>query len=786
MVEIYFDKLYRYSRDEEHCFVAIPVKKGELKNLSKVTVLQNGKPVPMQGKVTSYYDDGSVRYMFLRFMANLPANAKTTLNCDFDSSEVSIYEGMKVCEIEDGFNVDCDGLSFQLKHNSSNIFEQLSDGNKIYLAEQFEGPYLIDGKGSLYEMAIGKWSIVESGPICSAFTAKGVNRSKNNNVEFELKITAYAKKPWVEVSYRIINTTYEPLKVASLVFYIKDNINSKISNQLVNLDMETSLDSTGCGDKITDNSNAEGPIFYTRGVGELDSIQQKAPVCDVRTCVGNSNYKTEFSIGMNGQEVNRYIDDQYLLKEANEHFAEVVYGTFFTDRTDSNGGVCATIFQAHQNYPKAVKADKDGIALMLVPENIGNVVMQSGMSREQRFLLHFHSANEPLKEIDNRSLIYQMPDRPFISPKVFKEADVMLDVFPEKLNQEVEIALINKGDTHSRSFGMLNWGDAPDPGYTTQGRGNGEQVWTNNEYDFPHACALMYARTGIRRFLDYTFVACSHWMDVDVCHFSDDPLRIGGQWEHTNGHVKNGIMVCSHEWVEGLFDYYHLSGDERGFETAIGIGENVLKLLDTPMFAHTGEANARETGWALRTLTALYVETHDKKWVKKCDWIVENFKIWEQDYGHWLAPYTDNTTIRVGFMISVAVGSLMRYHRAFPNDEIKQMIIRAVDDLIENCLLDNGLFYYKELPSLNRLGNNTLLLEALAIAYELTGETKYLNPGIKTFNNSVKLQVGNVGGKKEIFEDAIISAGGGTKAFAQGFIPLITYYKAISDNNIEF
>ena len=45
-------------------------------------------------------------------------------------------------------------------------------------------------------------------------------------------------------------------------------------------------------------------------------------------------------------------------------------------------------------------------------------------------------------------------------------------------------------------------------------------------------------------------------MDVDVCHYSDNPLRIGGQWEHTAGHCKNGIMVCSHEWVEGLIDYY--------------------------------------------------------------------------------------------------------------------------------------------------------------------------------------------------------------------------------------
>lgn len=83
-------------------------------------------------------------------------------------------------------------------------------------------------------------------------------------------------------------------------------------------------------------------------------------------------------------------------------------------------------------------------------------------------------------------------------------------------------------------------------------------------------------------------------------------------------------------------------------------------------------------------------------------------------------------------MISVAIGSVMRYYRVFPREDIKDMIIRAVDDLIENCMLGCGVFYYKELPSLQRLGNNTLLLESLAIAYELTGDVKYLKPGIKT------------------------------------------------------
>lgn len=784
MIDIYFDKLYRYPRNEEHCFIAIPVKKGELKSLSKVAVLQNGQPIPMQGKVTSLHEDGSIRYMFLRFMADLPADSKALVQCNFQSEVKSDYCGMSIEESESGIAANCDGLTFQLKNNSTSIFHQLNDGNKTYTANQFVGPYLKDGDGNQYEMNIGKWKVVETGPICSIFTANGANTIKEKTVEFELKITAYAKKPWVEISYRIINTTYDPLKLASLVFFVKAEENSDCNDKLINLKIESSPDSTGCGDKLTDNSQSEGPVFFTRGTGELELIGEKAPVSAVRTCVANSNYKTEFYIGKNGEQVNKFIDDQFLLKEANEHFGEVFYGTFFTDRTDAKGGVCATIYQAQQNYPKAVKADKNGIAVMLVPENIGNVVMQSGMSREQKFQLHFHSAEESLKELDNRSLIYQMPDRPYLNPEQFKNANVMLDVFADTLNEDVEIALIGRGDNHSRCYGMLNWGDSPDPGYTSQGRGNGELVWTNNEYDFPHACALMYARTGIRRFLDYTFVACSHWMDVDVCHFSRNPLEIGGQWEHTSGHVKNGVMVCSHEWVEGLLDYYHFSGDERGLSTAIGIGDNVLRLLDTPMYAKAGEANARETGWALRTLIALYVETRDKKWIGKCEWIIENFKIWENQYGNWLAPYTDNTTIRVGFMISVAVGSVMRYYREFPSQEIKDMILRAVDDLVENCLMDNGLFYYKELPSLNRLGNNTLLLEALAIGYELTKDAKYLKPGLKTFVKSISEPAGQSNGSKSISNDAVICAGAGTKGFAQSFIPLISFYKALSDNHM--
>ena len=825
MLDIYLDKLYRYPRIQECVSVAVPFKKGELKSISEIAVLQNGKECIIQPEVTSSYDDGSVKFLFISFMADLPANKRTKVILSVSSEEydkaveasklsydnpIEKAENVHKAEVcvkktEAGYTVNSGELEFDVSDNSESIFTRLVDGRKIYTEENFEGPVLKDREGNDYKMSIGEWRVVKPGPVEVTLSAKAYNvveadkdgntasidkedkkGIKNKNIESEIRITAYAGKPWVNISYRIINTSDEELNIKSLVFYIKKSKDSRITDKLVHIDMASGNDSTGCGDILTDNSNNNGPIFMTRGIGELDMIEHRAPVSDIRTMVATSNYKTSFIIGKNGEEVNETIDDSYLIKEANEHYAEVLYGTFMADYTDADDGFCVTVHQAQQNYPKAIKSCAEGVAVMLVPEGVGEITMQSGMAKEQNFLIHWHSPETHIWEIDNRSLIYQMPDRPYIAPQIFKESGAMLDVFPDKYDEDVEIALMAKADGHSRCYGMLNWGDTVDMGYTVQGRGGGKPVWSNNEYDYPHACALMYARTGVRRFLDYLIVAAKHWMDVDVCHYSSNPLRIGGQWEHTAGHCKNGVMVCSHEWVEGLLDYYHFTGDERGYETAVGIGENVLRLLETPMYQVPGEANARETGWALRTLIALYVETNDKKWLTKCYWIIDSFKKWEEEYGDWLSPYTDNTAIRVGFMISVAVGSVMRYYRVFPREDVKQMLIHAVDDLVENCYMDNGLFYYKELPSLARNGNNTLLLESLAIAYELTGDASYLKYGLKTFRKTINEASGGAVGIKTITDDAVICKGDSGKSFAQSFIPLTTFYNAISKNDMSF
>ena len=80
----------------------------------------------------------------------------------------------------------------------------------------------------------------------------------------------------------------------------------------------------------------------------------------------------------------------------------------------------------------------------------------------------------------------------------------------------------------------------------------------------------------------------------------------------------------------------------------------------------------------------------------------------------------------------------------------------------------------------------SLLLEALAIAYELSGDAEYLRPGITTFQKAITEPAPGTGGGKKNVEDTVIVGNGSSKNFAQSMIPLATYYRAASECGILY
>lgn len=740
-ISLSFEKLSMFNREKEPCMVAVPFPQGSLIECSKAAIYDGERQIPSQSRATALWPDKSVKWLLVNFLADLPGNASKKFSLKMDSLASTLPEKPVSVEKQDGrLVIATDGLKVGLASaGETGVFNYVKSSTLALGAGDIKGPAIYDAKGVEWVAEIGQegWEVIEPGPVRVVVEAKGKHRSKSGAKWFDyvLRIYAFAGKPWVRADYQIINREKEAEQV------------------IKGMELELGLP----GSKLS----------------------------EVDTALAISNYMSKISCGEGEEKLSYTIDANHLLYESNEQFPETLYGTFWADINEKGrGGVCATIFQAHQNYPKAFEVDGKSLKMGLVPFENQDIHFLQGMAKTQRFFLHFHSADEAKEILNIRSLQFQMPDRPTIDTEVYENSRVFESLLVEKKVDEIERTLINLADVRMRAYGMMHWGDTPDMGYTEQGRGKGELVWTNNEYDFPHAAMLSYARTSARRMLDYMLVAAEHWKDVDVCHFSEDPLKFQGQVMHSARHVTGPTKPC-HEWVEGLLDYYHQTGEYSAYEAAIGIGENVLRLLKEPRYKNAGGINARETGWALRTLGALYKETYEKKWIEASDKIADQFQDWKEKYGAWLSPYTDHAAIRVPFMISVAVNSLMRYYKVNPQPRIKDMIVAAMDDLLENALLENGLFYYKELPSLQRLGNNPIVLEALTYAYDFTGDKKYLEAGMPTFDYAVKTDVSIIGGSKEVVGDAVIyKAGPGTKRFAQYFYPILYFYRAASKAGI--
>ena len=74
MIEINFDKLYRYPRIAEPCTICIPVEKGKIYSKDNVCVMQDGKPVPTQ------VEDG----MYIASLPFYPIDKRT-----YDIEEIS-------------------------------------------------------------------------------------------------------------------------------------------------------------------------------------------------------------------------------------------------------------------------------------------------------------------------------------------------------------------------------------------------------------------------------------------------------------------------------------------------------------------------------------------------------------------------------------------------------------------------------------------------------------------------------------------------------------------------
>lgn len=318
-------------------------------------------------------------------------------------------------------------------------------------------------------------------------------------------------------------------------------------------------------------------------------------------------------------------------------------------------------------------------------------------------------------------------------------------------------------------------------GVCKTGRSKGKDIWINNEYDMPHNFMVMFVRTGDRRYYDYFLAAVRHWMDVDLCHYSERPYHEGLLYTHSVDHV-SGQPVPSHQWVEGFLDYYHATGDPIGLDIARNIGVQLQKMIELPIYKKPGFIEPRELGWTLRTFLSLYTETHDQKYLDICKPIVETYCDWADLYGTWTSPYPDNYMDRVPFMIHVGIVGLYQYYKVSPSTRVYSVLCKVIEDVRTQCLhKQTNMFMGKQHPSIRYQNLNGMVLETMAIGYDLTGDVTYLKDSLGMFSWITTENPPPIYDFSKVKRDAftvIYNCPVGPKRCAQSLLPLLHFYAA--------
>jgi hypothetical protein len=678
--QLVFPKLSVFARRAEPVRAATPHARGVLKDPADVCVSSGGTVFPSQSVATGFWPDGSVKWLLTHFQADLPENRE----CVYTLGQGTPGKPEKPVTVSriaaGGLIINTGLLGAELGGPESPVLGNVDFGSGSFKKTEFNGPW-VQLNGRRLDLLTGK----EGWTILEDGPVRAAVRTAGKH-----SADAYGV---LDYEFTVFAWAGRPELEFEYRFIHKENdLFLDIEAMAFQVEPETVAES------FAYSRGHEGPTFLTES---------------------------------NGEPIKLLIDENYY--EYMEGAKDTFSGTCLADWRDGRRGISFFMYQAYQNYPKAYNLDKKHVDVYLVPPE-KPVRIFRGSGKRHRFMIRFHSANESLYELDIRAHQYEYPDRPFLKREAYLNAGIFADYIPAKEPEPRREWRLKAMSWNTMSnMGMMNFGDWWDGG-----------EWQNNEYDQVHWFMVQYARTGDRVMFDKMLIYGEHQLDVDFCHYDPDrTFRQGGAVQHSPEHATGDVAIC-HQWTEGLFDYYHQTGDERAFIAAKSIAKNQTAQL-AHVFINSRYGSPRQMGWALRSLASVYGETGDESLLAPCEKIVQHFIKWQEEYGAWLSFYTTHTQVRVPFMQAVAIRALAYYEQLKPDERIRALVLNEINDIMNNGIdRISGGFYYKELPYTR--GDSILghIFECFVIGYRYTGDISYLTRVREMFDTFMEEQIPHI------------------------------------------
>jgi hypothetical protein len=290
-----------------------------------------------------------------------------------------------------------------------------------------------------------------------------------------------------------------------------------------------------------------------------------------------------------------------------------------------------------QEYPKAFRLARERLALDLFAADGAPVAFGTGAAKTHELWIALEGADDATAPADlaaafGSPLVALPPPAWIVETRALRDAigpatpgarDFLARlstaygryrdrVRTERWDEGPPVPCSERKTEHPRVglYGALNWGDWQFPGYRSDARGC--DGWGNLEYDLPAVLALAWAATGSRSFFDGLVPAARHYRDVDVVHhWPGRPEWVGFNHPHKANHFAleaRETVDLGHTWTEGLIDFHRLTGETRALQAARGIADALVPFV--------GRAkNPRQFGWPMLALTAVHEATGERRYL---------------------------------------------------------------------------------------------------------------------------------------------------------------------------
>lgn len=722
----------------------VPFFRGELGDAAHLRLRDDaGGEIPVQAQVTARWQDGSIKWLLLSFLAVVAPRATATYTVEY-GTEIARAAASPLHHTRDGDRLTVDTgrlrVAFDASRSAFPIAIRRSgegeapaeplthhahvagsaDSGSAGASPSPAPPPAVPGDAALMavEMAdvagtlystrgpVERVVIEESGPVRTVVGVTGHHRSEAGEAFFEygVRFTFYAGSPLVHVTYTWGND-WDGAEFAEFARVTLRLPLGEVGGWLL-----------GLGDGQTAQGEGDAALWQWRD----DALRLEPGPNPVAA------QRAEGWIAVGG----------------------------------AGGSMTAAMRHFWQLYPKALRLTGDALALDLCPAfpegtyddgsrldeikwfyylRHGRYKVRRGVRKQHEVMLQFQDGPPEAETARRAARLFAEPLIAACAPERYSDTGVFGPILPATVGRfpEYEEVCEKVYRNHlrrreeGREYGMLNFGDA---------WGEREVNWFNGEYDHHHAFLMQFIRTGDRRWYFLGEQAARHAIDVDTCHHG--PHR-GGEWIHSMGHTGDyftepheghgypkGRFSDSHTWTEGFCDWYFLSGDP----TASANAALVADYYAGGYLNHYDWTNCRTNGWHLILTMAAYRATDDPYYLNAARIIVERTLERQSPSGGWhrqMVPGHCHDMPRhrgeANFMLGVLANGLEEYYREVPDPRVAAAVLGGAKQCVEELWVpESDGFRYTSCPNMKGYtANNDMTAAILFFADALGGDPHF-------------------------------------------------------------